>query len=84
MEELRKIIIESLNIDFLSATLSNPKNKDGVKKVKVRPILRKDVLMFQCEAHQNNQVFHDNYEAQQASEILVKYMEEFRQMQMET
>ena len=84
MEELRKIIIESLNIDFLSATLSNPKNKDGVKKVKVRPILCKDVLMFQCEAHQNNQVFHDNYEAQQASEILVKYMEEFRQMQMET
>lgn len=84
MEELRKIIIESLNIDFLSATLSNPKSKDGVKKVKVRPILRKDVLMFQCEAHQNNQVFHDNYEAQQASEILVKYMEEFRQMQMET
>lgn len=84
MEELRKIIIESLNIDFLSATLSNPKNKDGVKKVKVRPILRKDVLMFQCEAHQNNQVFHDNYEAQQATEILVKYMEEFRQMQMET
>lgn len=84
MEELRKIIIESLNIDFLSATLSNSKNKDGVKKVKVRPILRKDVLMFQCEAHQNNQVFHDNYEAQQASEILVKYMEEFRQMQMET
>lgn len=84
MEELRKIIIESLNIDFLSATLSNPKNKDGVKKVKVRPILRKDVLMFQCEAHQNNQVFHNNCEAQQASEILVKYMEEFRQMQMET
>lgn len=84
MEELRKIIIESLNIDFLSATLSNPKNKDGVKKVKVRPILRKDVLMFQCEAHQNNQVFHDNYEAQRATEILVKYMEEFRQMQMET
>lgn len=84
MEELKKIITESLNIDFLSATLSNPKNKDGVKKVKVRPILRKDVLMFQCEAHQNNQVFHDNYEAQQAAEVLAKYMEEFRQMQMET
>ncbi len=84
MEELKKIITESLNIDFLSATLSNPKNKDGVKKVKVRPILRKDVLMFQCEAHQNNQVFHDNYEAQQAAEVLAKYMKEFRQMQMET
>ena len=40
--------------------------------------------MFQCEAHQNNQVFHDNYEAQQAAEVLAKYMEEFRQMQMET
>ena len=33
MNEVRKLFQESLNIDFLGATLSNPKNKDDVKKI---------------------------------------------------
>lgn len=49
MNELSKLLQENLNIEFISATLSNPKNKDGVQKVKVRPILKKDVLYFQLE-----------------------------------
>ncbi len=84
MKEVKALLQESLNIDFLSATLSNPKDKNGVKKVKVRPILKKDVLFFQCEAHKNNQVFHDNYEAEKAMEVLTEYMEQFKQMQLET
>ena len=35
MNELSKLLQENLNIEFISATLSNPKNKDGVQKVKV-------------------------------------------------
>lgn len=50
MNELSKLLQENLNIEFISATLSNPKNKDGVQKVKVRPILKKDVLYFQLES----------------------------------
>lgn len=84
MKEVKALLQESLNIDFLSATLSNPKDKNGVKKVKVRPILKKDELFFQCEAHKNNQVFHDNYEAEKAMEVLTEYMEQFKQMQLET
>lgn len=84
MKEIRELLAQSLNTDFITATLSNPKDKDGVKKVKVRPILKKDTLLFQCEAHKNNQVFHDNYEAERATEILANYMENFRQMQLET
>lgn len=60
MNELSKLLQENLNIEFISATLSNPKNKDGVQKVKVRPILKKDVLYFQLESFQNNQAFHEN------------------------
>ncbi len=84
MEELKQLLVECLNIDFLSATISNPKAKGGVTKVKVRPILKQGVLLFQCEAHQNNQVFHENYEAEKACEMLVAYMEDFKQMQLET
>lgn len=82
--ELRELLEQNLNMDFLKATLSNPKDKNGVKKVKVRPILKKDQLLFQCEAYQNNQVFHGNHEAGEAICVLMEYMEQFRQMQLET
>lgn len=75
MNELSKLLQENLNIEFISATLSNPKNKDGVQKVKVRPILKKDVLYFQLESFRNNQAFHENVEEKKACEILLKYME---------
>lgn len=39
MNELSKLLQENLNIEFISATLSNPKKKDDVQKVKVRPVL---------------------------------------------
>ena len=84
MENVRKLLEQNLNIDFLGATLSNPKDKSGATKVKVRPILKQEVLCFQCEAHKNNQVFHNNYEASEAAWVLTTYMEQFKQMQMET
>lgn len=84
MQEIRLLLEQSLNIDFLGATLSNPKDKNGITKVKVRPILKKDVLLFQCEEHKNNQAFHHNYEVTEAVEKLTDYMELFKQMQLET
>lgn len=84
MQEIKELIRESLNIDFLTAILSNPQDKNGVKKVKVRPILKQGDLLFQCEAYQNNQVFHENYEAEKAVEVLTEYMHQFKQMQLET
>ena len=84
MNELSKLLQENLNIEFISATLSNPKNKDSVKKVKVRPVLKKDALYFQLESFRNNQAFHENVEEKEACEILLGYMRNMRQMQMET
>ena len=84
MKELRTLLEQSLNIDFLTATLSNPREKEGVKKVKVRPIMKQGVLLFQCEAHQNNQVFHENLKDSKAVEKIIEYMNQFKQMQLET
>ena len=36
MEEIRRILEESLHIDFIQATISNPKKKGGIMKIKVR------------------------------------------------
>lgn len=84
MKEIKTLLEQSLNIDFLGATLSNPKDKNGITKVKVRPILKQGELYFQCESHKNNQVFHENLEVSAAVNVLAEYMCQFKQMQMET
>lgn len=81
MNELSKLLQENLNIEFISATLSNPKKKDDVQKVKIRPVLKKEVLYFQFESFRNNQAFHENVEEKKACEILLEYMGNMRQMQ---
>ena len=62
MEEISKLLKEVLNIDFIRAVISNPREKDGIRKVKVRPLRKKDKLLFQFESFTAKQAFHKNLE----------------------
>lgn len=84
MQQIKALFNKTLNDKFISATLSNPKDKDGVTKVKVRPILKKGELLFQCETFQKNQAFHENLPAEDCCRVLMKHMENMKQMQLET
>ena len=84
MENLRVLFEENLNTDFISATLSSPRTKGGAVKVKVRPLLKKGTLFFQLEEFKGNQAFHRNLPADEACAALLLYMEEMKQLQMET
>ena len=44
MEEISRLFDTVLNIDFIRAVISNPREKDGIIKVKVRPLRKKDKL----------------------------------------
>lgn len=84
MNELRELLQDNLNIEFISAVLSNPRDKDKVTKVRVRPLLKKEQLVFQIETFCNNQAFHRNAPSGEACEILLGYLENMRQMQLTT
>lgn len=84
MSELENILQSYLNKEFLSAVLSNPREKGEAEKVKVRPLLRKGEFVFQLELFRNNQAFHENLDAGAAADRLNDLMGNFRQMQMET
>lgn len=73
-----------MNIDFVSAILSGPRGKDGILKVKVRPLLKKDTLLFQLEIFRGNQAFHKNLAAEEAAEEMFLIMKEMKQLQVET
>ena len=70
MEELRTLLKDNLNKEFITAVLSNPRDKELATKVKVRPLLHKDQLVFQVETFRNNQAFHENLNAEEAVERL--------------
>ena len=50
METIKKLLSDILNIEFVQAVLSNPREKEGSLKVKVRPIEKKGNLLFQLES----------------------------------
>lgn len=82
MENLQEILEDSLNINFVRAVISNPRVKEGILKVKVRPIEKQGELYFQFEAFTKTQVFHENLKEDEAVKRILSYMEEFKQLQM--
>lgn len=84
MDELRILLQDNLNSDFLSAVLSNPRDKEKASRIKVRPVLRREEVVFQLETFRNDQAFHENLEKDAAAERILECMENMKQMQLET
>lgn len=84
MEEIKAVLEQCFTIDLISGTISNPREKGGITKVKIRPMLVKEKLVFQFETFENNQAFHENVSAEEAVEKVLQYMERFKQLQMMT
>lgn len=80
METIKKLLSDILNIEFVQAVLSNPRKKERILKVKVRPIEKKGNLFFQLESFTKTQAFHENLDPISARDRLLEYMEEFRQI----
>ena len=84
MEELQKLFETVLNKDFIRAIISNPREKGGIVKVKIRPLELKGQLVFQFESFTAKQAFHKNLDRDAAVQELSGCAGEFRQMQIET
>ena len=84
MDEILRLLTEILNIDFIRGIISNPRDKTGIIKIKVRPLEKKGKLLFQIESFTKTQAFHENLTVEDARRKIAGYMERFGQMQFET
>lgn len=81
MRDLHDYLSELLNERLYQIVLSNPCNKGGVTKIKVRPVMMKQELKLQETCYRGTQVFHQNFTSKEMAERIVRYMEEdFRQL----
>ena len=83
MKHLEEILGEVLNWELSDMTLSNRKASGDIQKIKVRPVIIKDQLVFQAAQYTKTQVFHKNIEETQVKAWVQNLIEnEFKQTQI--
>ena len=92
MEKIQKLLDEQLNESLIQIVISNVQKKGQAgemqdtiapDKVKVRPILIAQKLMFQETLYANNQVFHTNYSKEEIADRILNMLENrFGQLQL--
>ncbi len=82
-EKLRKKLGQYINIDLKEMIISNARNKEGVTKIKVRPVLMKADVMYQVSSFKGKQVFHENMASETLCENCIKWLQnDFGQMEV--
>jgi SAM-dependent methyltransferase len=70
---------------LLRIVVSNPVGKEGISKVKIRPLRLKGDVVFQAEELIGNQAFHKNLSAMECTEYLADLLEDkLRQMGLDS
>lgn len=87
MENLKKIIrnyIEN-NETILSMTASNPRNREKIQRLKIRPVVIKEDLFYQAERFVGTKVFHENLKADRLADFVADAMKnDFKQLDAKT
>ena len=81
---LHELFDKCLNKNLIDLTISGRKDKlqDEVSKVKIRPVIIKNNLLFQVSEYKGTKVYHDNYSEADARNYIEKMMtDNFKQAQ---
>lgn len=83
MIEIKELCEECIGKGLYQIIISNPFKSSEVSKVKVRPIILKEKIVFQVTETRGAQVFHENYEKDALIDKILKYLENgFKQMEI--
>lgn len=82
--EVKKLLEETVNGGLYQIILSNAREKDRAFKVKIRPVMLKNALMFQETVYRGTKVFHENYQDLEMIPRIGNYLlEDFKQCEIE-
>lgn len=81
MNQWKEILEYCLNKELGKIILSNPRQKEGTRKIEIRPVLLKNELKFQASAYTQKQVQHYNLSADGVYEKVALWMENMRQLE---
>lgn len=83
-EKVRALLEETVNGGLYQVVLSNAREKEKAFKVKIRPVMLRDKLMFQETIYQGTKVFHENYQDLEIIPRIGDYLsQDFKQCEIE-
>lgn len=83
-KEVRELLESTVNGGLYQIILSNARERDKAFKVKVRPVMLKNELMFQETIYRGTKVFHENYQHLEMIPRIGNYLlEDFKQCEIE-
>ena len=87
MENLTKIINNYIENDekILTMIASNPRDREKIQKLKIRPVLKKEELRYQAESFVGTKVFHKNIPGNELADFVADAMKnDFKQLEAKT
>ena len=83
-EQLKMLLQDTVNNGLYQIILSNPRQKDKAFKIKIRPVMVKNKVLFQKTVYEGTKVFHENYESSDMISHIIESMNyRFRQCEVE-
>lgn len=83
MTEVRAFCEEYIGKELYQIIISNPKKDSDITKVKIRPVMLKNSVVFQVTEYKGTQVFHENYDKPSLVAKVADYMENtFKQLEL--
>ncbi|MDE7476656.1 MAG: SAM-dependent methyltransferase [Lachnospiraceae bacterium] len=87
MDKLRQLLMNYINNReiILSATASNPRDRNKIHKLRIRPVLKKEELIYQAERFVGTKAYHQNVCPNALPDLLIGALtEDFRQLELAT
>lgn len=82
-EQLREKLNQYINVDLKEIIISNARNKESITKIKVRPVMLKNELVYQVSSFKGKQVFHENMKVEALCDDCIKWLQnDFGQMEV--
>ena len=85
MEKVIEFINEHIDENLNQVILSNPRNKEKISKLKIRPVKVKDSLRYQAERYVGTKVLHENLRKEDAVQTILDTLgKDFGQMELDS
>lgn len=85
MTEFQQILDRYLDVRLRQIIISGARTKDGISKVRIRPVIIKEKLMFQCTKTAGPKELHENHGKSEVLQLIEEWMtKDFRQLQLES
>lgn len=85
MEKLKELLLQALQEGLYQIVVSAPRKKEGLSKLKVRPVMINNQLCYQVSSFIDTKVYHENQTAQELVQALHEMaLQSFKQVEIHT